>query len=344
MVVLDGLPAVSWAWDVVRRPYGGDDPKKKRRRCQDDVTGFRHDALLYRSEEELLDGLLPFLEGGVDHERPTVAVVGRDKEPTLRKGLGSRAASVHFIPSEDWYRRPVRTVAAYRRLVNEMQLPDRGPAHVVGEVHFGETELERREWIRYESVLNWAFEDLDVHIVCPYDVRTLPREVVDASARTHRRLLGENGRGQGDGYVDPEEFLSSERSVPPPDGRSSTATVTGIQALPGLRHRLTEAAEQMGVEGDLRDDFLLAVNEIVTNAILHGGGAAEVAIGRSDGLLVCEIADRGRGIDSPLTGYLPPSPNELGGRGIWVARQLVDGVDLIGSEQGTIVRLAVRLS
>lgn len=307
------------------------------------MTGFRHDALLYRSDEAFLHGLLPFLEEGVENDRPTVALVRRDQEPILREGLGPRARLVRFIPSEDWYRRPVRTIAGYRRLVTEMQQPDRGPAHIVGEVHFGETELERREWVRYESVLNWAFADLDVHIVCPYDVRTLPDEVVDASARTHRRLLGEEGQVRHDGYVDPEEFLRQERSVPPPDGRCLATEVTGIEMLAVLRHRLGEVMGSLGVEGDRREDFLLAVNEIVTNAVLHGGGAAEVVVGRSDGLLVCEVSDRGRGIDSPLVGYLPPPPNQLGGRGIWVTRQLVDGVDLIGSEGGTTVRLALRL-
>lgn len=313
------------------------------RRCQDDVIGLRHDALLYRSEEEFLHGLVPFLREGVDNGRPTVAVVGRDNQPALREALGPKACSVRFIPSEDWYRRPVRTIAAYRRLVTEMQPPARGPAHVVGEVHFGETELERREWVRYESVLNSALADLDVHVVCPYDVRSLPGEVVAASARTHRRLFGEDPRARGDGYVDPEEFLRSERSVPPPGDRSSTIEMDGMEPISTLRHRLGEVAGQMGIEGDLRDDFLLAVNEIVTNAVLHGGGVAEVTVGRNDDLLVAEISDRGRGIDSALLGYLPPPPDELGGRGIWLARQLVDGVDLIGSGRGTIVRLAVRL-
>lgn len=313
------------------------------RRYRDEVTGFRHDALLYRSDEELLHGLLPFLEEGVENERPTVAVVGRAKEPALREGLGPKSRWVRFIPSEDWYRRPVRTIAGYRRLLTGMQQPDRGPAHVVGQVHFGESELERREWVRYESVLNWAFADLDVHIVCPYDVRALPREVVDASARTHPRLLGERYRGRGNGYVDPEEFLRRERSVPPPDGRSSTMELTGVEALPALRNRLAEIVGRMGIEGSRRDDFLLAANEIVTNAVLHGGGAAEVVVGQSDGVLVCEVSDRGRGIESVLAGYLPPSPDQLGGRGIWVTRQLVDGVDLICSERGTTVRLAVRL-
>lgn len=305
---------------------------------------LRHDALLYRSEEEFLRGLVPFLREGVDDERPTVAVVRRDNQPALREALGPRARSVRFIPSEDWYRRPVRTIAAYRRLVTEMQPADRGPAHVVGEVHFGETELDRREWVRYESVLNSALADLDVHVVCPYDVRSLPDEIVDASARTHRRLFGEDPRVRGDGYVDPEEFLRNHRSVPPPGDRSSTIEMDGIEPISTLRYRLGEVAGQMGIEGDLRDDFLLAVNEIVTNAVLHGGGTAEVTVGRNDDLLVAEISDRGRGIDSTLLGYLPPPSDELGGRGIWLARQLVDGVDLIGSERGTIVRLAVRLS
>lgn len=47
------------------------------------------------------------------------------------------------------------------------------------------------EWKRYESVLNVAFATSSAWIVCPYDARELPAEVVADAERTHpARLTG----------------------------------------------------------------------------------------------------------------------------------------------------------
>ena len=64
-----------------------------------------------------------------------------------------------------------------------------------------------------------------------------------------------------------------------------------------------------------------------------------VRAGLVDGWFVCEIEDRGHGLDDPLAGYLPPRPEQARGKGLWVARRLVRRLELLDNAPGLTVRL-----
>ena len=86
-------------------------------------------------------------------------------------------------------------------------------------------------------------------------------------------------------------------------------------------------------------NMLVAANEVFDNALRHGGGPTALRAGLIDGWFVCEIADRGPGLDDPLAGYVPPTPGQPGREGLWIARQLVSRLELIPAEPGLTVRL-----
>jgi anti-sigma regulatory factor (Ser/Thr protein kinase) len=86
-------------------------------------------------------------------------------------------------------------------------------------------------------------------------------------------------------------------------------------------------------------DMLVAANEVFENARRHGGGVSRVRAGLVDGWFVCEIEDRGRGLDDPLAGYLPPRAEHGRGAGLWVARRLVRRLELLDNAPGLKVRL-----
>jgi len=76
------------------------------------------------------------------------------------------------------------------------------------------------------------------------------------------------------------------------------------------------------------DELVLAVNEIATNAIVHGRSPATVRAWRLDDELVFEVSDSGSGIKDVLAGQLTPSKAGLGGRGLWLTRLLCDAVEI----------------
>jgi anti-sigma regulatory factor (Ser/Thr protein kinase) len=86
---------------------------------------------------------------------------------------------------------------------------------------------------------------------------------------------------------------------------------------------------------------VLAVHELATNSVRHGGGRGTCRLWRDGAALVCEVSDRGW-ITDPQAGRRRPAADQPGGRGLWLVHQLCDAVELRTSPSGTVVR--VRMS
>jgi anti-sigma regulatory factor (Ser/Thr protein kinase) len=100
-------------------------------------------------------------------------------------------------------------------------------------------------------------------------------------------------------------------------------------------------AATAGLAGDRLDDFVVAVNELLTNAVQHGGGRGHVALWRASGAVVCEITDAGTGMpESAARGPHPPAADQPGGRGLWLASRLTDGLEIDSDDGGTAVRVS----
>jgi serine/threonine-protein kinase RsbW len=112
-----------------------------------------------------------------------------------------------------------------------------------------------------------------------------------------------------------------------------------------LRHVVTSTVATAGLSGDRLDDFVVAVNELLTNAVRHGGGSGEVLVWCEHGSVVCEVRDKGTGLRTP-----PPDPaerpvaNQPGGWGLWLAGRLTDTLELSTGAEGTSVRISARAS
>lgn len=109
--------------------------------------------------------------------------------------------------------------------------------------------------------------------------------------------------------------------------------------LTEVRRRVAEAARRAGLEQDRVARFTLAVNEIVTNAIQHGGGAVTVTIARANDRVVVEVRDSGGGIPASVGADLP-GHEQPRGRGLWLARHLSDDLIIGSLDPGTVVRLS----
>ncbi|MFC0509094.1 ATP-binding protein [Micromonospora costi] len=126
-----------------------------------------------------------------------------------------------------------------------------------------------------------------------------------------------------------------------PETAPVAATVRGVTA-PGVatvRHRVTDAALRAGLAPDQAEQFTIAVNEAMINAIQHGGGAADVTVSAGSGLVVVSVRDHGSGIPEHVAPHLP-SPQTLGGRGLWLVQQLCENVTIDTSGSGTVVTLS----
>jgi anti-sigma regulatory factor (Ser/Thr protein kinase)/DNA-directed RNA polymerase specialized sigma24 family protein len=109
-----------------------------------------------------------------------------------------------------------------------------------------------------------------------------------------------------------------------------------------LRTKVRTLASSAGLSDDQVADLVVAVNEIMSNVVRHGGGFGELRVWRGRAL-DCEIRDLGHGFD-PLQ-YAertePPAPTGAGGLGLWIAGQLCDTLSISSSAAGTTVRISV---
>jgi anti-sigma regulatory factor (Ser/Thr protein kinase) len=108
-----------------------------------------------------------------------------------------------------------------------------------------------------------------------------------------------------------------------------------------FRERLGREMAADGVPDARAGDMLLAATEILANISRHGDVAGGMRVGRVGERFVCELSDRGPGLDDPYAGYVPPASRQVGGAGLWVARQVTWRLDLLSSPDGLTVRLWV---
>ncbi|WP_435585935.1 ATP-binding protein [Micromonospora aurantiaca (nom. illeg.)] len=114
------------------------------------------------------------------------------------------------------------------------------------------------------------------------------------------------------------------------------------ETVTALRHLLAVKVAAAGLSGGDGDDFVLAVHELVTNAVRHGGGSGHLELRHVDDVLVCEVMDHGAGSE-PLPVELPPV-HAPGGRGLWLAHQLTCGLTLTHRPDGVTATARARMS
>src|SRR5918911_95590 len=78
------------------------------------ADGFRHEALLYTGEDELVTATSSFVRAGVAAGEPALVVVGARKIDLLREALGDDADDVYFADMGKVGRNPARIIPAWR--------------------------------------------------------------------------------------------------------------------------------------------------------------------------------------------------------------------------------------
>lgn len=303
-----------------------------------------HRALLYGSEEEFLTGTIPFIRDGLDRG-DLIRITTTDRNTGwLHAALGADAGQVAFCDSSQWYRHPVRTLAATHRTVAAALAGQR--LRMIGEpLWTARTGQESKEWARYESLINAALACANAALMCTYDTRVVDPDVVAEVARTHPELVVVGGSRPSPSYADPAVFtVEADKSpLPTPPPSALRLRFSGVGQLSTLRDFVTSYATWAGAALPDVEQFVQAVDEVATNAIEHGGRSGLLRVWTGPHTLSCEVSDTGTGLHDPLAGRLPTGRFAARGRGLWLARQLCDLVELRTSPAGTTVRLHLTL-
>lgn len=300
--------------------------------------GYRHEALLYAGDEAFVTRVGGFLRDGVDAGDAVLAVVDARKVTLLQRDLGSDADRIEFADMSTVGRNPGLIINRWLEFV-DAQRPGTAMRGVGEPVGPDRRAAEREECHVHEALLNVAVApETPLWLVCPYDTTALAPADIAHAERNHPIVADENGACVSEQHklVDP---FAGGFGAPVPPVREMSYEVTLVAPA---RAFAREAALVAGVSAERVEEFVLAMSEVASNSVQHGGGAGVVRCWSETDRFVCEVQDAGR-LRAPLVGRVRPDPGGLSGYGLWIAQQCCDLVQVRSDDQRTVVRLHIRL-
>lgn len=295
---------------------------------------FTRPALFYRSRDEYADRTTAFVREGLAAGEPVAVAVPGPHLELIRAGLGGDARDVTFLDMSEAGRNPGRIIPGVLRAFADAHARER--VRIVGEpVWAGRSAAEYPACAQHEALINAAFAGRPATILCPYDETRLAADVLADALVTHPTVIARGRERVSEAYDWPAVVARyNEALVCPPD-----ACVLGFGAgeLPGARRFAVDRAAALGLAGQRLQDAELAVAELTTNSVLHGGGSGTLALWAEEGQVVCEVRDAGR-LTDPLAGRRPPERGQIGGRGLLLVHYVADLVRTHTTDGGTAIR------
>jgi anti-sigma regulatory factor (Ser/Thr protein kinase) len=297
---------------------------------------FRHSALIHRTPEEYLGGVLSVIEQGLAQGEPVIVAIPPARLELISGHLNGKRKGLELVDITELGRNPAWIIPALQRrlephrarhvyLVCEPMWPGRSP-----------DEIE--EVILHEALSNSAFADRQLTALCPYDATSLEDRVIQAAMRTHRLIAG-NGHQTNSDF---DETLLVERlqqPLPPLPAHGQRKTFSA-SSLGAVRTLVADQASTAGLAPTRSADLVFAVNELATNSIRHGGGSGELELRVTPERVVAEVRDKGR-IADPLVGRVTPDEARFEGLGLWLVNQMCDLVQVRSGAAGTTVRVSL---
>ncbi|MCX4775410.1 sensor histidine kinase [Streptomyces sp. NBC_01264] len=258
--------------------------------------------------------------------------------PSLIRSELAGEAAVTFVDTTTAGPNPGRLVAAWAAWMNERGEGNR-PVRGIGETAWRQArnpahlaELRYHEWL-----LNRAFARSSTwSMLCPYDDADQDPDALAAMSRCHPLIRRDGKHAPNEDYLAGEDY-TFEALAGPRDPSFELSYTHGDLAT--IRSKVSRSASDAGVPEDQLGQLSVAVTEIATNSIRHGGGHGTLRTWSQDATFLCEFRDAGY-ISDIMAGRIRPTPKQIGGRGLWLAHQLCDLVEIRSTrDQGTVIRL-----
>lgn len=285
------------------------------------AAGFAHPALFYRDHGDYLAATLEFIAGGLAKRQPVMVAVPTANLGLIRAALGTDRRQVHLYDMSLAGRNPGRIIGGVLRKFAAAYPGDH--VRIIGEPTWADRSADEYvACVQHEALINLAFEDWNATILCPYDATTLSTRAIIDARRAHPVLTDGVMTWTSSDYMDPRELADvfNQPLVSPPGTAPIRIT---LPKLPGIRRVATTRAASAGLDAEKTADMLVAVTELATNAIQHGGGTGTLSMWDYGDGLAAQVRSGGH-IADPLAGRLPADPDGESGRGLLLVNELCD--------------------
>lgn len=298
---------------------------------------YQHEAFLYRGLAEFLAGIVPFVRDGIAAGEPVMVAVIEERAEPLREALGPDAADVHFVDMAELGHNPARIIPGWQRFLDQHCQGGR-PVRGVGEpIWVGRRGTELLEAQLHEGLLNVAVDpDTPMWLRCPYDTMALPADVIEHAYRSHPMVV-EAGWYAGSPLYGGAQYVSDFFAADLPEPGIPAETLTFDSDVEGVRELVVRHAVAAGLDVERVWAIGLAVQETAA-AVARASGAASLRVWTDPDALVCELRDPGM-MEDPMVGRRLPRPSEQDERGLWLANQLCDLVQVRSTTAGAVIRI-----
>jgi anti-sigma regulatory factor (Ser/Thr protein kinase) len=294
-----------------------------------------HAAFFYRGQPEYVAVIVACVQAGLVAGEPALVAVPGAKARVVRDRLDDGPGEVVFSDMAELGRNPARIIPEVRAFI------DKHPGQrvrFVGESAWpGRSAAEICEVTRHEALLNLAFAQAPITILCPYDASGLAASVLTDARRTHQEPAASGATGQT--WRDNLPPGCDHPLCPAPAGAEALAYDTDLAPV---RRLVAEHARRAGLAGERTVDLVLAANEVAANTIGHTTGSGVLHIWHTAAEIACQVHDQGE-ITDPLAGRVRHGPDDRG-HGLWLVNQVCDLVEMRTGQAGTTVRMHMRLA
>ena len=302
--------------------------------------GHFHEAAFYDTDDGLLTVAIPFLEQGVKAGEPTLVALGEATGKLVRMAIED-LTGIQFLDDRGRHTRPASVIHSSREILAGHVARGVQQVRFLGETPHPGHGARWGWWARYEATINHAFTDFPLWKLCPYDVRIAPADVLDDAAKTHPHIATIEGEHRvNPRYQDPAEFIAQLLPGDADPLETTPPVIELIDPTPNAARRAVRTVGDGVLSGTAEiNDLVMAVSEVVTNAVMHGHPPVVFRMWTAPDRVVATISDRGPGPTDPFAGLLPTTNTRSGGMGLWLAHQLCSHVELHKAAGGFTIRL-----
>lgn len=310
------------------------------------TSDFLHGALIIDSDQSVREVLAPAVRRALADGDGIFMAVAEPTARLLREELGAEADELEWGDVSAFYQRLGFAYEGFRRFLAAVHAAGRrihlfAEPDVASDVEQSGAVDRAAAYLAYEAICNQTYASYRCEVTCLWDARRHPTLVIENVRSLHHHELGPAGWEPSADFVRPAQYLSGRNQLPLPLPAMAEwyISLKEFGAIPLLRSQLRDWAERHGFASSAVSDVVLAVNEVVTNGLIHGGPPVQVYGWSHIDTLVVQIDDQG-GIPLPAAaGYHPPAEHRYSHRGLWLARQLADVVQTHTADGTTSVRL-----
>ena len=295
--------------------------------------GLSHAAFFYRSQSEYVAAIVALIQAGLAAGESALVAVPGTKAGVICDQLPAAPGEVVFTDMAELGRNPARITPEVRAFADKH--PGQRVRFVGEPIWPGRSAAEICEAARHEALINLAFAQAPMTILCPYDASGLAGSVLADARRTHQEPAASGATGP-----------TWRDNLPPGCDRPLHPVPTEAEVLTydtdlgPARRLVADHARRAGLGEERTVDLVLAVNEIAANTISHTTGRGVLHVWPTPEKIVCQVHDQGE-ITDPLAGRVRHGPDDRG-HGLWLVNQVCDLVELRTGPAGTTVRMHMR--